>query len=494
MNFLVPRADAGDSYHDDDGDAAAVYGVSLVFRATESNKLEGNATSTELLVDDAAEGGSSGSPVSYRAQEPDSTKVAQVRVADPAPIFNEKMSRVWTERLATEVREDDSPVTVGLCLLSHRNVIFAMRDTLVKLLQAFCDTGDNLSGIGNDCANLSCSALVNVLGNFSHQDVEPEALQSILKPFLRSAASPWIDRPIRQQKHEFEQLAGHCLLQNLPPTPLALLFVTALLEQKIVIASSRRSVLLSATVGLTKMLKPLKWCHLIVPRVPSSLANDLIQYPAPFILGLPSEDPEMTELIRDLPEDVTLVDLDVGRVILAPLFAHQSELGRGVQNSASTARELRSQVLYLAQCLGSVFGNTIDANTWSCDRPAPSLTPTQNNVNASRFDLLRGVCRDFLNELVAGTASCCYWMEEESGSGSSSEPTVLLDEDRFFYVKGARHRHGFTALFAGHEQQQRRDRLALGLDDFDLVMEAFLRCQSMNAYIGSCGQKQMAFY
>jgi hypothetical protein len=68
---------------------------------------------------------------------------------------------------------------------------------------------------------------------------------------------------------------------------------------------------------------------LLVPLVPSALALDLLQYPAPFILGISSEDPGNMDALRSLPADVTLVDLDVGRVILAPSFAHDDELVHG---------------------------------------------------------------------------------------------------------------------------------------------------------------------
>jgi hypothetical protein len=35
--------------------------------------------------------------------------------------------------------------------------------------------------------------------------------------------------------------------------------------------------------------------------------------------------------------------------------------------------------------------------------------------------------------------------------------------------------------------------LALGLDDFDLVLEVFLRCQCMNAYVSSRERNEMIF-
>uniref|UniRef100_A0A7S2YHD9 UDENN domain-containing protein n=1 Tax=Entomoneis paludosa TaxID=265537 RepID=A0A7S2YHD9_9STRA len=267
------------------------------------------------------------------------------------------------------------------------------------------------------------------------------------------------------------------------------------MEQKIVITGSRRSVLLSATTALAEMLKPLKWCHLMVPRVPSNLAGDLLQYPAPFILGMPAQDPGILELIRELPEDVTLVDLDVGRVILASSFSTE-DLSRGTPKNETTARALRTQVLSLAQCLGNVFGTCIDPASWSCDKLLFDGAGSGNDAQ-SRFPALKSACHDFLQELLAGATSCCYWIEEATCGNTDDEPrkpnnelTVLFDEDRFFRIKDARHKHPFMPLLSPASEGTK---LAMGMDNFNLILEVFLRCQSMNAYIGSREQEEMIF-
>jgi hypothetical protein len=320
------------------------------------------------------------------------------------------------------------------------------------------------------------------------------ALKNMLEPFIQRSSAPWLEYPIGYQKECFLQCAGQQLIDSLPPIPLALVFVTVLLEQKIVFTSSRRSLLFSVVATLSELLKPLRWCHLLVPRVPSSLASDLLQYPAPFILGLPSVDPGAMDLIRELPDDVTLVDLDVGRVILATSFAHNSELGRGTPNNAETVRALRAQVLFLAQSLGNVFASTLNP-LWNCDNPfatdlsvdVPGAHFTERD---SKFDSLRRVCKEFVEELLAGTTSCCYWIED-LGDGDDEGPTILFDEDRFFQIKESRERDGFTPLF--FPDRKRSSEFALSLDDFDLALELFLRCQSLNAYIGTRHRNEMMY-
>ena len=136
----------------------------------------------------------------------------------------------------------------------------------------------------------------------------------------------------------------------------------------------------------------------MVPLVPASLAGDLIQYPAPFILGVTSEEAENAQLIGNLPKDVTLVDLDVGRVILAPSFGHDNEMVRRTKDSEATARALRAQVLYLAQSLGGVFGANLKPSTWCCDSPSIG----GNGDESSRIDNLRSTTQRLINEILEG--------------------------------------------------------------------------------------------
>jgi hypothetical protein len=297
-----------------------------------------------------------------------------------------------------------------------------------------------------------------------------------------------VDRPIGEQAKLFETHALGLLTDCLPPIPLALLFVTALLEQKIVLSSSRRSILHAACAGLTVLLRPLKWSHLLVPLVPGALAADLIQYPAPFILGVPSEDADNMDLLGNLPRDVTLVDLDVGRVILAPEFGQDNEMVRGTVDAGATARALRSQVLYLAQGLGTVFGNCLRPQSWACDGPFLGSNDEPTTLGLER---LCESAKSFVAELLEGAVSCCYWIEEAQTYGSSTEPTVLFDEDKFFEVKQHRATKAWKHLFP---RESNTGALALNLDDFDLVLESFLRCQSMSMHINSLPKSKMFYY
>jgi hypothetical protein len=484
--------------------------ISAMAAETASNKdkeLLGSADSEkretvyDMATGDEIDVRAFASPLSIFSPEPKAgsakdTNISRVlRVETNIPSFNKRLAgsswieRVKKQRFSLPTR---APVTIGIVLVSSQNVIYAMRDTLSQLLSDFSKQSDD----GNeDESRFRCQSLVELLGNFAHMDVEYESLRYILQPYLRFGSSPWLRQPLRSQAEEFELECGEKLLESLPLIPLALLYVTIFLEQKVVFSSSRRGILVSAVTAITKLLEPFKWEHLLVPLVPSSLARDLLEYPAPFIIGLASEDEGNLELLNSLPDDVTLVDLDVGRVILAPVISYDDRYSSSGRHRA-TAPALRSQVLYLAQALGLVFGTKLRSQTWSGDSPGVSLAKKDQQDKTSSFVKLQATCKSFLMEVLAGTESCSYWMEEHRPADMSSvntdvDRTILFDEDRFFQIKNLRALRKYTPLF---EDSPGVGELALSLDDFDLVLECFLQCQSMSNYISTRPKTSMAFF
>ena len=425
VNFSIPKADDGSGQAED----KSLYGVSLVCQRSSTARFHPRRISqTQLVREDGGkeekktetategpiasidEASQFSSPITFGTPSDDhwSTFTRSVKISGEVPkIFNGHLrEKAWIDRvLQDETRDQEVPATVGIALVSRKNVVIAMRQTLWMLLRDFSRMPeDDSSSSARNKEVLTCGGLVDLLGNFAHQNVEQNSLRCILEPYIRAASSSWVDRPLSAQKEEFDRLAGQQLITCLPPIPLALLFVATLLEQKIVLSSSRRSILFSATEALKGMLAPLKWCHLLVPLVPSALAKDLIQYPAPFILGMPSEDPGVMDILNELPMDVTLVDLDVGRVILAPEFSLDNSNAPKDQNISEAMHTLRSQVLYLAQILGSLFGAKLFRDAWSCDSPSLSFrTNTESIKQESDYDVLCSVCRNFIEELMAGT-------------------------------------------------------------------------------------------
>jgi len=448
----------------------------------------------------------------------------RVLVSAPTPEFNRRLGeRRWSDRMTEFSKSSKRGAAVGIALISGRNVIPAMRETLSCMFKDYSKTG--LRDKTDKNTIRLCDPIVDILGNLSHHDVEKAGLRCILEPYLNYSSSRWVDRPLSEQKSEFTKVSGHQLVQSLPPVPLALLFTTAILEQKIILSSSRRSILLSAATAIIEMLKPLEWAHLFVPLVPAALSEDLVQYPAPFILGIPSEDRGSIDLLNSLPPDVTLVDLDVGRVILAKSFADDNELDVGRSNGKNVTGALRSQVLYLAEALGSVFGGNLHDKAWCCDSPLSVLSRNISDKDGlihpndilwrvsdegpeADFSAVLKICREFISELLAGLGACCVWIEEfkstrEKSKSESADSTVLFDEDRFLHIKNLRAQGRYLPLFLrdqffGLDEKcgalKSTTNLAISLDEFDLVFESFLRGQGMSSFISSYPKQNMVHF
>jgi hypothetical protein len=94
---------------------------------------------------------------------------------------------------------------------------------------------------------------------------------------------------------------------------------------------------------------------------------------------------------------------------------------------------------------------------------------------------------------LLGAAACCYWIEEANETEDDRDPSVLFDEDRFLHIKNIRAQRQNDAIFYG-PQTKADTRLALRLDDFDLVLGNFLRGQSMSSYVSALPRKDMVYY
>lgn len=433
VNFSIPGADS-------DRSQDTIYGVALVLQRARENeqtkaqrvrlssepkstptvegsdpdgppaeKDESPAEGDEKTAVDSKEGqtddsGTFVSPISAGlsgktsgANEDYDTASLTLHITQKTPRFNQHLHAPrWSDRVMeySEADPDQNPITIGMALISSENVIPAMRDTISRLVEDF-------SRFGGGDRGLSCQTLVELLGVFAHPDVENDSLKCILESYTMAANARWTQEPAPIQRDYFNNLSGEHLIDSLPPPPLALLFATILLEQKIVFSSSRRGLLLSAVTAVQQLLSPLEWEHLVVPMVPEALATDLIQYPAPFLLGISSQDLSNLGLLESLPDDVTLVDLDIGRVILAPTIACDDEVLDGHDKDKS-ADMLRSQLLYLAQGLGAVFGAHLKPASWctdSCDIPTGNMSSDGDRL---RWTKLKQVCHEFMTELLAG--------------------------------------------------------------------------------------------
>ena len=384
--------------------------------------------------------------------------------------------------------------TIAITLVSERCVIPAMRKTLARLYDEKVTRSKPNSR--------SCASLVETLEKLKTADCDQTMLSTILEPYLKDGSSDWVDRPLVDQEESFEKSCVEVLVETLSPIPIALLFITALLEQKIVFTSSRRSVLVSMVAGLRSLLRPLGWSHLIVPLAPPALAQDLVQYPAPFIIGVALDNKGSMDLLKTLPMDITLVDVDVGRVILTQEFSHHFE-STGVKDLEATTSALRSQVLNLAESIGNLIGVHQSDSIWRCDSPmTESITGVSSDMKVEAVQI---IAKAFIRELCAGLNTCCYWIEEDIIDDSSVERDVFFDEDRFLNLKKLRSEGSYLPLFEDRDLAQAhvdetsceldaRPLLALNPKEFGLVLQTFLRGQSFSSYISSQKKESMAYW
>ena len=247
---------------------------------------------------------------------------------------------------------------------------------------------------------------------------------------------------------------------------------------------------MAASDAIMQLLKPLQWKHLLVPLVPESMMNDLVHYPAPFVLGIPTDEKRSAEILSSLPEDVTLVDLDVGRVMLASEFVHDSSSASS-NGHGSITRALRSQVLFLAESLGGIIGAGID-DSWASDSPL-QIIPHDNNNKVDDFVSIRNICQEFVLELLSGVHSCCLWIEEKCNEecNDANEPAIVFDEERFLSIKNLRAEGLNLPLF--QDKQVSSSEFCLGIDHYDLILDAFLRTQSLSNYISHGDKESMMF-
>ena len=163
--------------------------------------------------------------------------------------------------------------------------------------------------------------------------------------------------------------------------------------------------LTAASFGVMQLIKPLKWSHLQVPLVPVSMMNELIHYPAPFVLGCPTDEKESVSILNALPSDVTLIDLDVGRVILAADFANNSSKSADGKSGEVIAGALRTQILFLAESLGGAFGAAMYQTSWCADSPFQAMPKNAGLKSVGGADIFAEVLKisfSFVSELLSG--------------------------------------------------------------------------------------------
>lgn len=158
--------------------------------------------------------------------------IRKMKVSSELSAFNQELK----EKISSKARYQQQ--MIGISLVSKRNVIPAMRETLQLIYDDLCSVGGK---------SIICQPLIQLLSVISSSKAENESLKCIIESYTAYAASQWIHRPLRDQSEDHVALCGIQVIQSLPPVPLALLFVTAFLEQKVILKHLRLRVFVACT-------------------------------------------------------------------------------------------------------------------------------------------------------------------------------------------------------------------------------------------------------
>ncbi len=90
------------------------------------------------------------------------------------------------------------------------------------------------------------------------------------------------------------------------------MLTAVLLEKKILLISSKKSLITQVTDGLLGLLHPYQWLHILIPMLPVNL-RAYLDAPVPFIIGL--EDHDLEQLDLSHMHDVMQVYLDSNEII-----------------------------------------------------------------------------------------------------------------------------------------------------------------------------------
>ena len=153
-----------------------------------------------------------------------------MKVSQNLTLFDNKLQeQKWSQHVG-------KGASIGLALMSSSNVMTGMRETLSLLYDDFCCIKSCTNGNHDEkrYPKYLCQPLVDILGVLTHsKQVEETALNCLVQPYCNFTNSRWVHRPLSNQSDNFLESSGMILLQALPPVPLALAFITLLLEQKV---------------------------------------------------------------------------------------------------------------------------------------------------------------------------------------------------------------------------------------------------------------------
>jgi hypothetical protein len=188
----------------------------------------------------------------------------------------------------------------GLGIVCQAPFFRRMRTRLRLHFQKF----ENVDGMASSVENMQPKDLAALLQPFSFFDSgHPAPVVSAVH--TTSPSVPLVDLP-------HVDISLELLFRSLDTPTIVKLFSLCLLEAKVLLVSSKYTVLTAVAETMKALLFPLTWAHVYVPILPRIMLDSL-QCPAPFLIGIHSS----YAFKRDFPYvlDLVVVDLDQGTIV-----------------------------------------------------------------------------------------------------------------------------------------------------------------------------------
>ena len=206
------------------------------------------------------------------------------------------------------------------------------------------------------------------------------------------------------------------ILRNINPKNLVALYFGLILEQKIVVISSKLTALTCLGEFLRESLVPFHWNHVYVPVLPKKISGQILDCPTPFFVGIQRDFFDA----KAVPSDVCVVDLDHDACRMSPELARALKAGR---------RILRS------------LDNILRPAYVSCDNLHPNAFCVENEIEdmKSNMNISQGVAERVLGLLKCFSGEILFGIHECGMSCiDHDEVVVLFDEAMFLAFKNRR--------------------------------------------------------
>jgi len=239
-----------------------------------------------------------------------------------AMVFYEKLSEELSRYLCIP---SNWYLPKAICIVSHWQFLDEFREVLKELYRI------SLSNYSVPIERVICNLVDEVpLPDEGLTAVEYKIADKKIHFSRPPPKNPWMTSHISL---EF-------LFRSLPLEHIVTLWSCIMLEKKILLVSTKRSLLQHAAVALEGLLFPFKWQHVFIPVLPGPLKS-YVETIFPYIIGV---HPKLLDEDTEIPVDAAKANLDTGSLeILDPVPRVPEKLTRTLMNRLKDSAVLFSE-------------------------------------------------------------------------------------------------------------------------------------------------------